>query len=292
MNIIKLGGSVVTYKVSDTKPPYKWDESSSTYRIRFDKLRDISKALRDHLDEGMILVHGGGTHGHRTVLRWRTGAAKGSEQIRTWDVKWRMLQLTEGITRILGKEKIPVIPVSPSDVMNLRNGFIRTFESAPINRILDRGGVPILRGDLVPVEKDGWSVVSGDEIMVRLVKEGISGTLPKANKAVMCMDVEGFLDSFGSPGSSILDRIDDRLFHSRISEWIGDDQARTNIGDVSGGILGKVISCHRISSMGTEAFMIGGDLSSTLSSVLSGKGGGTVFPAFEGGPDCPEGRCW
>jgi len=292
MNIVKLGGSIITYKGSDTKPPYKWDESSIRYRIRDDRIRSVSGALKEHLEEGMVLVHGGGTHGHRTVLRWRSGVARGKEPIETWEVKWRMLQLTEGITRILGLEKVPVVPVSPSDIITMRNGKISTFESSPIEMILERGGVPMLRGDLVPVEGGGWCVISGDEIMVKLVKEGISGYLPKCNKAVMCMDVNGFFDGFGGPDSMLIDRIDRDMFHSKISGWKKEYLSRPGGGDVSGGVLGKVISCHRISSMGTDANMIGGDLGPTISSVLSGRGGGTYFPAFRGGSDCAEGECW
>ncbi len=291
MNLIKLGGSIVTYKGSDTKPPFRWNESSISYRIREDRLRDISGVLREHLDQGLVLVHGGGTHGHRTVLRWRSGVARGSEQLMAWEVKWRMLQLTEELTRVLGRGKVPVIPVSPSDVMTMNDKGISSFDSSPINRILERGCVPLLRGDLVPIETDGWSVISGDEIMVRLAMEASKRKLPSITRAVMCMDVEGFFDSYGSPQSSIIDRIDDRFFHSNISTWRENGQAYSLKGDVSGGILGKVISCHRISSLGTQAYMIGGDLRSTLSSVLSGEGGGTVFPPFQGGPGCVDGNC-
>ncbi|MGA1848673.1 MAG: hypothetical protein ACMUHB_04960 [Thermoplasmatota archaeon] len=292
MNLIKLGGSIVTYKGSDTKPPFRWDETSLSYRVREDRLREISDVLKEHLDQGLVLVHGGGTHGHRTVLRWRNGVDRVSENLMAWEVKWRMLQLTEEITRVLGRGRIPVIPVSPSDVMTMSDGGISSFDSSPISRILERDCVPLLRGDLAPVETGGWSVISGDEIMVRLAMEASQNKLPGITRAVMCMDVEGFFDSYGSPQSRIIDRIDDRSFHSNISRWTEKGPPNSGKGDVSGGILGKVISCHRISSLGIQAYMIGGDLRSTLSSVLSGEGGGTVFPPFQGGPECVDGNCW
>jgi isopentenyl phosphate kinase len=127
--------------------------------------------------------------------------------------------------------------------------------------------------------------------MVRLAMESSHGDLPNISRAVMCMDVDGFYDSYDSPQRRLIDRIDDHFYHSNIKKWKEEKRTRTSKGDVSGGVLGKVISCHRISSFGTESYMIGGDLRSTLSSVLSGGGGGTVFPTFEGGPDCVAGKC-
>ena len=34
MKVIKLGGSIVTYKSADSTPPYRWKESTLHYRIK------------------------------------------------------------------------------------------------------------------------------------------------------------------------------------------------------------------------------------------------------------------
>ncbi len=288
MKLIKLGGSVITYKNSDILPPYKWNELSLNYRIREDNLRNIASILKDHIDDGMMIVHGGGTHGHRTVRRWKMGVAKGTDAQMIWEVKWRMMQLSETVARILGEEKVPVVAVSPSDLITMTDGRISDLNFAPLERIIERGSIPMLRGDMAPSDNGGWEVISGDEIMVRIVQGGIMGKLPRTEKAVMCLQEEGFLSNYGRSCQSLIPMVNREFFHENIDSWLKD--SREN--DESGGMIGKVICCHRISSMNTKAVLVGGDLSRSLSAVFTDEAIGTLFPAFNGNEDCNNGICW
>ena len=63
------------------------------------------------------------------------------------------------------------------------------------------------------------------------------------------------------------------------------------IGDVSGGVIRKVEACHRIAAMGTDSWMIGGDIIRSLTDVLSGESSGTLFKAFKGKEECIDGKC-
>ena len=51
-----------------------------------------------------------------------------------------------------------------------------------------------------------------------------------------------------------------------------------NSSRVTGGIFGKVKDCMEISSMGIEAFLVGGNVKEDMEAVLSGKRAGTRFP--------------
>lgn len=291
MILIKLGGSVVTYKSSDSAPPFRWKESSLHYRVRDKEIRAVSKVIRQHPEEKFILVHGGGTHGHRTVNRWRMGVAKGKECIKIWEVKWRMLQLTERIVHIMGEEKMPVVSVSPSDIMELDGRSIVNMNVNPIRNLIENGCIPILRGDLANDLKNGWAVVSGDEIMVELARKGAEGDIPPVDSAVMCLDIDGFYERLGESDQDLMAEIDQEKYHQNIQRWITTISSRSEKKDATGGVIRKVESCHRIASMGCDAWMIGGSLDTSLSRVLNGEHSGTKFTAFQGSKECQTGEC-
>ncbi|MGA1792746.1 MAG: hypothetical protein ACMUHM_02245 [Thermoplasmatota archaeon] len=292
MKIIKLGGSLITYKGSDAAPPYRWNETNVRYRVKEASIRETARSITPHLEDGMVLIHGGGTHGHRTVRRWAEGVVKGGEAKKIWEVKWRMLQLTETVVRLLGEEGINAVAVSPSDVMRLSGRSIRTFDDSPVREILRSGCVPVLRGDLVPDdETGGWSVVSGDEIMVELVRKGVHGSLPAASEAIMCLDIEGFYRNLGESDQELLAEIGPDEFHASMPVWRSRITSGEEKGDVSGGVLRKVEACHRIAAMQCNAWMTGGRVKDSLKKILAGEGSGTLFRAFRGEEDCVLGKC-
>ena len=287
MMILKLGGSIVTYKEEDSFLGHCWDETRRTYRIREHVISEIGRELRSFKDDGIIIVHGGGTHGHRTVLRWRSGVVKGPEAKMAWEVKWRMEQLTGRILYLLGKEGLPVISVSPSDIMVSNGGEIERFDPSPIRELIKRGNIPVLRGDLIPDVNGGWSVVSGDDLCVRLSDIGGSGLIQRPTKCIMMMRENGFYSSYKTRKQALVKSIDVEKFHNYYTRW---SRKRSGNEDVTGGIHRKLISCHRIASNGTDAYMIGGS-AENLTSLLAGEDIGTRFPSFRGDVDCHFGLC-
>ncbi|MGA1872421.1 MAG: hypothetical protein ACMUHY_02005 [Thermoplasmatota archaeon] len=291
MIVVKLGGSLITYKGSDSLPPYRWNEISIRYRIKENSIKSAAALLGPFSSDRIVIIHGGGTHGHRTVKRWSSGVVKGDEPRRIWEVKWRMLQLTESVVRILGQKGLPAVSVSPSDILRVRKGSIDRFDPSSIREILEAGCVPVLRGDLAADTEGGWSVVSGDEIMVELVKKGIEGTLPRSEKAIMCLDIEGFYEDLGGEGEKVHDEITRDLYHRNMPLWRSDIPTGETKGDVTGGILRKVSACHRIAAMECDAWLTGGDLDSSLGPILQGGHSGTLFRGFKGTSECIEGSC-
>jgi len=291
MRIIKIGGSSVTYKHQDIGPPYFGNEMARTYRIREDVIASIGRTLKKHLAQGLILVHGGGTHGHRTVARWRSGIVKGPPQRMAWEVRWRMDQLSDGISRVLGRSGVPVTPIRPSDIMVSNGGSIKEFDLRAVKDCLSRGCVPMLRGDLVPDVSGGWSVVSGDTMMFEICKGSVKGDLPPVDNVIMCMEKEGFMKDYGTADQELIKVVDPDLFHERLGDWSSAMMSHGSAGDVSGGVLSKVRWCHRMSSLGIEVRMIGSDLGRSLDAALQGADAGTLFPPRQGPEDCIEGRC-
>lgn len=269
--IIKLGGSFITFKREDGAPPYREDEANLNYRIREDWIREFARSIRDN-EEPKIIVHGGGTHGHRTVTRWRSGLVKGKSPMMAWEVRWRMDQLTNRIVKVLGSEKVPAISVPSSTVITLKGGAIGSFYMEPLKLALERGCIPVLRGDLAPDIDDEWGVISGDPIIKYLCKHDDMLEMD-VNRVIMLMDTDGFHDPV--TGKKI-GEINQGMFNAKKNEW--EKAISSNNGDVTGGIFGKVTDCAEISSMGIEAFLIGGNVKDDMEAVLSGKRAGTRFP--------------
>lgn len=271
MMIIKLGGSSITYKKDDSLPPYDSNELRRNYRIKENVVRTVGKQISGFDRENLILVHGGGTHGHRTVTRWKKEKARGTEPMMAWEVRWRMDQLSNVIVKVLGEEKVPSISVPTSNVVLSDQGEVLELHMPPLRRIMERGCVPVLRGDMVPDVNGGWSVVSGDTLIKELCRRG-KEELEPVSKAVMIMDEEGFLDP---DTGELVESIDPYTFQTNSHRW---EKALTvNEGDVSGGIWGKVKVCRSMAEMGVETFMIGVNEAFRLKEVMDGGRAGTRF---------------
>jgi len=289
MIVVKLGGSFVTYKGNDSSIPMRWDESDIEYRIREDLIIKVSEVLKGHLDNGLILVHGGGTHGHRTVVRWRAGIARGNKMMMPWEVKWRMVQLTERIVRLLGKGGIPAVSISPGAMILSNEGSIETFDSTPLARYLQRGVVPVMRGDLVPDISGDWSVVSGDDTIEHICRLSREGIMPEVSRVIMCMKEPGFYMDFGTSGQDLITEISHEQYHDGSDLF---SSSSTDNNDVSGGISGKIAIAHTIASMNIPVNLIGGDeVHSEMDEILNGGSAGTLVLPFSGDENCRNGNC-
>jgi isopentenyl phosphate kinase len=268
---MKLGGSSITYKKDESGPPYDHDEIARNYRIKENIIRKIGAQLSNCDPGNLVIVHGGGTHGHRTESRWREGAVKGSEPMKAWEVSWRMNQLTNSLIKVLGREKIPGISIPTSTIALSDQGEVLEILMGPIRRVMERGCIPVLRGDIVPDVNGGWSVISGDTLIKEICRRG-KEELEPASKVIMVLNSNGFIDP--DTGETVQE-IDPYYYNSNVSRW--EESLRSDRGDVSGGIWTKVQVCHSLSQMGVETFLIGIDDVDRIGEVIQGERAGTRF---------------
>ena len=292
MIIIKLGGSLITYKSSDSDIPLRWNEKKMNYRTRDDKIRLVGRAISDCYEGDMIMIHGGGTHGHRTVTRWREGIARGSDKMKPWEVRWRMSQLTERILNITGEVGIPTIEISPLDVFTTNGKSITTSNPTPIIQALERRTVPLLRGDLVVDEGGGWNVLSGDDQAIELAKCSRDQILPEIDRMIMCLDVTGLMETRNGE-TRVIKEVSESDFHGDLFKKLaGWEKGSEKSVDVSGGIITKTVSAHMIAAMGCPVNIIGGEnVDEDLRRILEGKEAGTLFLPFKGSSKCKKGKC-
>jgi len=171
--VVKLGGSVIT-------------EKSRAFSVRRGTLARIARELSGSR-EGLVVVHGGGSFGHPVAKRY--GLAEGFRDRRQLrglaETHMAMVRLNSEVVRAMISSGIPAVSVQPSACMTTRDGRIARAELSPLRRMLSLGLVPVLFGDVVPDERRGFSILSGDQIVAFLAVR------LRARRVVVGADVDG-----------------------------------------------------------------------------------------------------
>jgi isopentenyl phosphate kinase len=244
--VVKLGGSVVTRKDS----PETLDAPALSAAAE-----SIGAALSGGAVDRLVVVHGGGSFGHHhadahgvtTGTGTRDAAAAG-------EIHAAMKRLNAAVLDELRAAGVPALPVHPlSAAARTADGGL-TFPLASTETLLGEGFVPVLHGDGVAHAGEGVTVLSGDEIVVRL-GEGLA-----ADRVGVCSTVPGVLDADGA----VIDRIDS-------FDAAADALGASDATDVSGGMAGKV---RRLLALSVPARVFGAD---DLDAFLRGGSPGTLI---------------
>ncbi|MEM0026362.1 MAG: isopentenyl phosphate kinase [Ignisphaera sp.] len=214
VNILKIGGSVITNK--DVEYSIKFDEM---YRVAY----EISKAYQ-LCTKRIILIHGGGSFGHATVVEH--GNIESGQAIT--QIVWFMKELNTVFTDALNAYGVPAISLDTHAVFyRSRRGDLECF-SKPIEMSLKKGVIPILFGDII-FGDGGTEILSGDEIAWKL------STIFKPSRILFATDVDGVYDKDPrEPGARFLELV-------KIGEIeVIDTSLRKRI-DVTGGIKTKLL---------------------------------------------------
>ncbi len=170
--VVKLGGSIVTYK-------------DKAFAIRLGLVEHLAGLLaetRRGKGYDILVVIGGGSFGHVAVEEARkTGAP-------SWDAisvtSMAMYELALQVSDILVSKGLPAYIFPP-------HAFCKPRELSPncdwsiVSHSLVHGLVPLLFGDIYPLEGNGYGIVSGDDLVV----EGACRL--GAEKAVFLTNVDG-----------------------------------------------------------------------------------------------------
>lgn len=237
--VLKLGGSVITRK--DT--PETVDEVA---------LEGAAEALSGSTGR-LVVVHGGGSFGHHHAAAHDVSTIAGThDDVAIRAIHTAMKRLNGAVIDALADVGAPVVPVHPFSAARRTDEGILRFETAAIETMLREGFVPVLHGDVVVHEREGATILSGDELVVALA-EGLD-----ADRVGVCSAVPGVYDSDGD----VIDRIDS---FDDVAEAVG----ASDETDVTGGMAGKV---RTLLALDAPAFVfgIGG-----LESFISGDDPGT-----------------
>ena len=218
--LLKIGGSVITKKNKIRVP-----NTQAIKRLA----KEISRARVSSI----IIVHGGGSYGHPIAKNFNlsTGYLSESQLIGFSKTHEAMISLNRLVTNALIKQGIPAFGLSPSSFIITKQGRIKEFEKENLIMSLKIGLIPVLHGDIVFDYDQGFTILSGDQLVSTLAVQ------MEAKKLIVGVDVDGLCaaDPKIEPSAPLLSNFkmgDLQKFKSNIG--------KAQVTDVTGGMLGKI----------------------------------------------------
>ncbi|MFX1552065.1 MAG: isopentenyl phosphate kinase, partial [Promethearchaeota archaeon] len=176
--LLKLGGSLLTDK---NKP----------FSLREEVLENcINQVIESK--KPIILIHGGGSFGHPIAKNYKISEGLNDsieDQIiglsKTHDV---MNKFNSIIINKLLDRKCSAISIQPSSIFLRDFNQIRIKTVEPIEQLIKLGVIPVLYGDIVLSRDSSFSILSGDQIILKLC-EKIQNF--KVSKVIFAIEKDG-----------------------------------------------------------------------------------------------------
>src|ERR1700704_278958 len=248
MLLVKLGGSVLTDKA----------------RLRTARPAAIRRLAGDlaSVAQPLLIVHGAGSYGHLLASRHRLNAGGSSSAKRTAAARVQadVRALDHLVVDALNRAGFPSVAIAPASVLSLDDGRVSTLDLTPFLDFSSMGFTPVTFGDVVRDLHRGFSVCSGDLMMLELAR----AVRPK--RAVFAADVDGLFTADPK-----------RRKNARLLEVVGPkDLAQIEFSsssrtDVTGSIEGKLHRMFEIAEHVDECLIVNGNVKNRVRDALRGK---------------------
>ena len=248
MYIIKLGGSVITNKTK---------KQSFKQEVMDNLAAEIKKA-----NKKIVLVHGAGSFGHILAKQYELNEGyKKFDQIKGFSLTHEMVQILNSLVlKSLHKYDIPAVSISPHSIVKLNNHKLFKIDFKIFEDYLEKQFTPVTFGDVVLDKKLGFSICSGDLLVIALAEYF------KPEKVIFSIDEDGLYTS-----NPKLDKeakfIDTITPHDLEKLTISENK----YADVTGGMSGKVDTIKKISKLNINTVLLNGNKPGRLYKILIGE---------------------
>jgi len=244
---VKLGGSVIT----DKSKPF------SAKPKTIDRLSlEIKKAKRNS-DFNLILAHGSGSFGHTLASKYKTHLGnRNKNSLKGFPKVAHVARRINSIVmdKFIGRN-LPVVSISPLSF--LYSGKNTKSFLNPVKKALELHLIPIVYGDCIFDENNGFGIYSGEDTLDILASK-FGGDM-----IIMVSDTSGVLDEKGET----IPKITSKNFDTYKSMISGSKSK-----DVTGGMYQKVYKALAIyHKMGIRTLIINGNKKNQLYNALVGK---------------------
>jgi isopentenyl phosphate kinase len=209
----------------------------------------------------LIIVHGGGSFGHPFAKEYGImGGFESSGQLIGFSKTHQaMVALNRLVVDSLLQKNVPAVAMQPSAFILTRRGRIVDFDRDIILRMLAMDLVPVLYGDAVLDKLQGFSILSGDQIVTTLAITFDS------QQVIICVDVDGLYTDNPklNPDAQLIRKISLKELKSFFRK-IG----RSVNVDVTGGMYGKIAELIPALERGIEIRLINAKRANRLYKVL------------------------
>jgi len=223
VKLLKIGGSVLTYKDGDSELNPAALAAAVT---------DIQRWLAENPDWDLILITGGGSFGHPLAHRYRLNEPSAEKsELGFVRITTNMQRMGQAVASAFQAQEVALFPIAPSAIFSTDQGRIAASTLDPILEALERGLVPFLWGDAVLDRSHTYRILSGDQIMTYLCEQLQIGDL------LFGSDVGGIYTTDPRRDSSarLIDRVDDATYPA-IRAALSDSSRL----DVTRGMQGKI----------------------------------------------------
>jgi len=233
-------------------------------KVNQENLLRIAQELKTST-EPLIIILGGGAHGHQAAHRHGFGdPSTSSDQLLRGipSIRHNMSVLSTAVEQGLNEAGMQGVVLPPFLMVSLDNKEIVSFQTSLIERAIHSGLTVITHGDVCFDESLGASIISGDTIAVYLAKK------LKATSLYIGTDVDGVLeeDPRTNPEAAHIEVID-----ATNIEAILDRAGPSSATDVTGGMEKKLRDIFTLVGLGIDIAIFNLGVPSRLSALLSGK---------------------
>src|SRR5438132_8282452 len=248
MLLVKLGGSVVTEKAHLRTP-------------RSAAIRRLARELAS-LGEPLLVVHGAGSYGHILASRHRLneGGSRPARRAAAARVQADVRVLNALVVGALNPTALSAVPMPPAAVVSLDDGRVSTMDLPPFLEFASMEFTPVTFGDVVRDVRRGFSVCSGDLMMLELARAF------RPDRAVFVADVDGLFTA--DPKRRRDARLLDKVSEADLSKIEFSSAKRT---DVTGSIEGKVRRMFEIAAHTGECLIVNGNVKNRVRDALRGR---------------------
>jgi isopentenyl phosphate kinase len=249
LTVIKLGGSVITYK--DRTPAM----------INKSVLMRVAEELKS-ISGNVIVILGGGAHGHQAAHMYGFGDASTPKETLVSGVpviRHNMTSLSSDVTQILGAQGLPAVVIDPFSFVVLKDGQVEVFPLDVIRQALQEQCLIVTHGDVCLDTVRGASILSGDTIVVTLARQ------LNAKHVFIGTDVDGIYDSNPSDNrdAKLIPVID-----SSNRDDLMDSTGSSKSVDVTGGMHRKLQELLALAADGINIVVFNLTIPGRLSSLL------------------------
>ncbi len=233
--IIKLGGSVISDK---TQP----------FTANHDAIQRLAKEIAG-CSVPFILIHGGGSFGHPLAQEYDliNGWKNHKQLLGIGKTHQAMITLNQHLMQAFHQNSIPAMSFSPSSLFITRDTRILQGNLSPLDAALKLGINPILFGDIVFDQTQGFAILSGDQLL------GYLGRYYQSERILLGTDTDGVYT--GDPKINSEARQIPIINKSNMEEVFRGVGDATTI-DVTGGMYGKLKELVEIAQSGNREIII------------------------------------
>jgi isopentenyl phosphate kinase len=235
MEILKLGGSVVTHKDGQKTP-------------NTDAIKRLAHEVASAGPRRLVVIHGGGSYGHPLAKEYDISDGYSSpRQMSGFSLTHQaMVELNKLVVEAFLAEGVPAMSIAPSSFIITEDRRIADADFSVVSRATESGFVPVLYGDTVLDSVLRFTILSGDQLAAKIaISLG-------AKRIIFCVDVDGVYTA--NPKLAKEARLIEELSLSQMRGMVRIGEALST--DVTGGMLGKIQEAGEAVEAGVEVQLV------------------------------------